>query len=345
MSKLAIATFAVSLTLIATPSALHAQAALTTTKPVVPLQLKPLSRAPITLHITDDTKAIYQAVAKLAGFNVLFDPSTPGRFQVDFSNASLSDALTIVAQATDTFYKVVTPDTIYVALNSHAKHNDLDQLETQTFYIKTANQADANEIVTALRNTLPPEAKCYLVASQNAIVMRTTPDNLQLAQALINDLDRPKKSYRLTYTVTEVDSGKRVGTQHFAAVVVSGQNTQLKQGSKVPIATGSYNAVATTGESPKPAGAQTQFTYIDIGMNFSSTLADMGSRCQLKFSVEQSSLAPETSGVGPQDPIVRQAYLTGVAEATPGKPLMLGSIDIPGSTRHLDVEVLVEQLP
>jgi hypothetical protein len=27
-----------------------------------------------------------------------------------------------------------------------------------------------------------------------------------------------------------------------------------------------------------------------------------------------------------------------------GKPLVLGSIDIPGSTRHLDVEVVMEQV-
>jgi hypothetical protein len=29
----------------------------------------------------------------------------------------------------------------------------------------------------------------------------------------------------------------------------------------------------------------------------------------------------------------------------PGKPLVLGSMDIPGSTRHLDVEVVMEVVP
>lgn len=216
----------------------------------------------------------------------------------------------------------------------------------RTFYLNnTVQQSEANEILTAIRNILPPETKIYLVASENAIVIRASAEDFTLIQKLLNDLDRPRKTYRLTYTVTEIEGVKRVGTQHFAVVIVSGQETKLKQGSRVPIATGSYNASATTGTNAAPAGVQTQFTYLDIGMNFSSTVQEMGANGRLRFNVEQSSLAPETSGVGPQDPIVRQTSLTGEATLAPGKPMMLGSVDIPGSTRHLDIEVLMEPLP
>jgi hypothetical protein len=37
--------------------------------------------------------------------------------------------------------------------------------------------------------------------------------------------------------------------------------------------------------------------------------------------------------------------LKGESLLAPGKPLMLGSVDIPGSTSHLDVEVVMEPLP
>jgi len=46
--------------------------------------------------------------------------------------------------------------------------------------------------------------------------------------------------------------------------------------------------------------------------------------------------------VGAQDPIVRQTVMESTSFLTQGKPLMLGSVDIPGSTRHLDVEVVME---
>jgi type II secretory pathway component GspD/PulD (secretin) len=212
----------------------------------------------------------------------------------------------------------------------------------RTIYLNNVTQqSEANEIVTALRNTLPPNDKIYLVANQNAIVVRATPEDIALAQKLLNDLDRPKKSYRLTYTVSEKDGTKLIKTEHFAMVMASGQTTTLKQGSKVPVATGSYSAGGTT-----PAGVQTQFTYIDVGMNFDVTLTAMGNNAMLRSSVEQSSVAPEKSVVaGAQEPIIRQASLRGESFLTPGKPQVLGSMDIPGSTSRLDIEVLMEPLP
>jgi type II secretory pathway component GspD/PulD (secretin) len=308
-----------------------------------PIQLKPLSNEPITLHTTDDSKNIYLAIAKLAGFNVLFDPDYQSKHaQIDFTNVSLSDALRIVGQVTNTFYKPLTPDTIYVALNSRQKHVDLDPLYDQTFYLKNASQqADANEVVTALRNMLQPETKIYLLASQNAIAVRGTAEDLVRIQKLLNELDLPKKTYRLIYTVTDMDGAKPVGTHHFDIEAVSGQNTVFKQGSRVPVATGSYSPVAS---DTKAAGVQTQFTYLDVGMNFSSTLTAMGDTAMLNASVEQSSVAPEQSGVGAQDPIVRQTSLRGVFMLTPGKPAKIGSLDLPGTSHHIDIEAALEPL-
>jgi type II secretory pathway component GspD/PulD (secretin) len=212
----------------------------------------------------------------------------------------------------------------------------------RTFYLNNVvQQSDANEIVTALRNMLPSNDRIYMVANQNAIIVRAPSDDMALAQKLLNELDRPKKNYRLTYTVTELDGSKQIGTQHFAMVAVSGQETVLKQGSKIPVATGSYSAGGTT-----PAGVQTQFTYIDVGMNFDATLTEMGNNAMLKSAVEQSSVAPKTSDIaGVQEPIVRQSSLKGESLLAPGKPLALGSMDIPGSTSRLQIEVLMEPLP
>jgi len=207
----------------------------------------------------------------------------------------------------------------------------------QTFYLANiSQQTEGIEIVTAVRNILTPDAKVYFVSSQNALIVNTTPDQLLLVQKLLSDLDRPRKTYRLTYTITETDGGKRIGTQHFVMVVVSGQRTVLKQGSRVPIATGSYT---TTGSS---GAQQTQFTYLEIGMNFDATLEESANGVRLRTKAEQSSIADEKSGLGVQDPLVRQTLLEGTSILTPGKPLALGSVDVPGSTRHLDIEVVIE---
>jgi type II secretory pathway component GspD/PulD (secretin) len=189
--------------------------------------------------------------------------------------------------------------------------------------------------VSAVRNLLEPQAKVFFVPNQNALVVSTTPDQLAVAQKLINDLDRPKKTYRLTYTIAEMDGANRVGTQHFAMIVVTGQRTVLKQGNKVPIATGSIAEGTST---------KTQVTYLDIGLNFDATLDEFVNGVRLRTKVEQLSVAEERSGLGPQDPVIRQTSLEGTSFLTLGKPLMLGSLDIPGSTRHLDLGVVMEQV-
>lgn len=203
----------------------------------------------------------------------------------------------------------------------------------QTFYLKNATQQnDANEIVVAVRNLLPPQVKIFLVPSQNAILLRAMPGELAEAQKIINDLDRPKKTYRLTFTISEMESGKRIGVQHFAMIVSTGQRTVAKQGSRVPLVTGS----TTDGNS--------QVQYIDIGLNFSATLNEAANGAELSSKVEQTNVAEERSGVGPQDPVVRQTILENTSLLQPGKPLVLGSLDIPGSTRHLDVDVMMEPI-
>jgi hypothetical protein len=40
--------------------------------------------------------------------------------------------------------------------------------------------------------------------------------------------------------------------------------------------------------------------------------------------------------------MIRQTSLDGSSILMPGKPLVLGSLDMPGSTRHMDVEVVAE---
>ena len=204
----------------------------------------------------------------------------------------------------------------------------------ETFYLNVSQASDGAEIVSAVRNILRPDAKVYFVFSQKIIIVESTPDQLALAKKLLKDLDEARKTYRLTYTITELDSGKRIGIQHFTMIVVAGQRTTLKQGSKVPVTTGSFNAGS--------ASTQTQVTYLDIGMNFDATLDEFANGVRLQSKVEQSSVGEERSGLGLQDPVIRQTLLQSTSFLAAGKPLMLGSVDVPGSTRHLDIEVVME---
>ena len=84
-----------------------------------PIDLKPLSTEPLTLHTAEDSKTVYQTVGKLAGINVLFDPDyTSKRIQVDLANVDLYDALRIIGTVSQTFWRPITANTIFVAQDS-----------------------------------------------------------------------------------------------------------------------------------------------------------------------------------------------------------------------------------
>ena len=200
-----------------------------------------------------------------------------------------------------------------------------------TLYLTNLTEnREANDAVTDLRNMLP-KAKIYRVESANAMSIFATAEDLARAQKILADIDRPRKTYRLTYTIS--DGGTNGGSQRFVMIVGSGNKTTLKQGARVPIVTGTYG----TGSDQK-----TQVQYLDVGINLDATLDGRGDEMRLHTKIEQTSVAEEKSNVGIQDPVIHQSVLEGESAIVMGKPVMLGSVDMPGSGKRVEVSVVAE---
>ena len=204
----------------------------------------------------------------------------------------------------------------------------------QTIYLTNATQQnEANDVQTSLRNMLP-RTKIYYAPASGALLLRGTAEDIQLAQKIVADLDKTRKTYRLIYTITESDGGKHVGAQRFTLIAIPGGRVMLKQGSKVPIVTGSTEAGSSV--------QNTQVQYLDVGLNIDASLEGSADGLRLRSKVEQSTVAEEKSIVGIQDPVIRQTSVEGTSVLVQGKSFMLGSLDVPGSTRHLEIEVVSE---
>ena len=149
------------------------------------------------------------------------------------------------------------------------------------------------------------------------------------------------KTYRLTYTITHLEGTKQLGVQHFSLTVIPDNNqVQLKLGSRIPVpTTGAASGHATT------APGQVEYQYVDVGLGISARLREFSNGVVVFSKVDNSSLADEPSGVGSSDPVIpviRQGTLQNTASLTLGKPVMLGSLDVPGSSMHMDIEVVLE---
>src|SRR5580704_11909395 len=192
-----------------------------------PVELATISNTPINLKITEDSKVIYETVGKLAGINVLFDPDyTSRRVKIELNNVSLEEALEIIALESKTFWRPVTPNTIFVASDNPAKRKDLEQSVIKTFYLANLSQpTELQDVVNALRQILEI-SRIQPLPSQGAIVVRGTPDQIALAQKLVGDLDKAKAEVIVDVAVLQInrDKSKTLGISPPTSATVALQN-------------------------------------------------------------------------------------------------------------------------
>ena len=174
-----------------------------------PVELSAISNVPITLKLTEDTKVIYETVGKLAGINVLFDPDyTSRKIRIELNGVTLEEALGIIALESKTFWRPVTPNTVFVATDNPAKRKELDQSVIKTFYLSNLSQAtELQDVVNAVRTLLEVQ-RIQQLQSQNAIIVRGTPDQIALAQKLVDDLDKAKSEVVIDVVVMQVSRDK-----------------------------------------------------------------------------------------------------------------------------------------
>jgi len=174
-----------------------------------PVELQPISDQPITLKMTEDTKVIYETIGKLAGINVLFDPDyTSRRIKIELNGVTLPEALEIVAFESKTFWRPITSNSIFVAADTTAKRKELEQSVVKTFYLSNVSQpTELQDIVNAMRTILEIN-RIQQLPSQGAIVVRGTPDQVALAEKLINDIDKAKSEVIVDVAILQVQKGK-----------------------------------------------------------------------------------------------------------------------------------------
>lgn len=169
-----------------------------------PPVLKPISRAPINLKMTNQAKIVYETIGKLAGLTVIFDSDFPARsISAELTNVTLEQALDTVSLQSKSFWKPVTNNIIFVAPDQLQKRRDYEEQVVRTFYLSnTVLPQDLTEIVTGLRQLLDLK-RIQQLNSQNAIIIKDTPDKLALIEKIIQDVDKAKPEIVVDVQVME----------------------------------------------------------------------------------------------------------------------------------------------
>jgi type II secretory pathway component GspD/PulD (secretin) len=228
--------------------------------------------------------------------------------------------------------------------------------QAQTIAARTPEQKTVHEIVLsniASRNdeydvirpliTMFPDAQIRLIPSRNTIFIRSTEQDYEAARQMIDKLTQARGVYRLTYTVTRrgrgTTSGPEVtGPDKLTLTVAQGNHASLKCGSKVPVITGSQS----TASGSTNRGQYNQVQYIDTGINIFADLSGPASSLILQTKVEESAPEPGRSANSGGDPVIAQTVLDNTTLLAPGKPQVIGSLDLPGTSESEQITVLAE---
>jgi len=391
-----------------------------------PPELKPLSREPINLKMTNDSRTVFETIAKLAGLSVIFDPDfTSRRISVDLPNITLEEALDAVSFESKAFWEPMTSNVILVAPDNPQKRRDLENEEVKTFYLSnTLSPQDLTEVVSSLRQLLDLR-RISQMNSQNAIVVRDTPGKIELAAKIIGDIDKakpevlihvqvltasinrlrdlgllPGQSVTLAFNPTcanqpnstsgscgtstsstassaaqlALNNIKNLSTADYSLTLPGatanailtdnqtriiqdpelrmsdGQKTTLKVGERVPIATGSFQAGVGVGAAGG-AGVvnplvNTQFTYIDVGVNIEVTPhVHPDGDVSIHGSVTVSEIDGTSSIGGINQPIIGQRDIENDVRLKNGESSMLAGLIQRTDTKNINGIPGLAQLP
>jgi len=207
-----------------------------------PPELKPISNVAINYKASGDAKALLDTIGKLAGITVIYDPDFPARrISVDLNNLTLEQALEVVCIESKAFWKPVTENIILIAPDQPQKRRDYEEESLKTFYLaNTVTPQDLTEIVTGLRSLLEVK-RIQQINSQNAIIVRATPDVLTLVGKVIDDVDKAKPEVVVQVEVLEArtDRLRNLG-------VTPGQSASIAINPNATTTTGTSTTSTTT---------------------------------------------------------------------------------------------------
>ena len=224
-----------------------------------PPELKPLSHEPVNLKMTNDSRIVYETLAKLAGLTVIFDPDIQSRrITTELTNVDIEQALDVVALESKTFWKPVTSTIIFVVPEQAQKRKDYDDFVVRTFYLSnTVQPQELTEIVAGLRQ-IADLHRIQPISSQNAIVIRDTPDKLAVVEKVLRDVDRAKPEVMVQVSVLQArtDRMRDLG-------ITPGSSAVLSFTPQNPTSTSSSGSSGTGGTST--SSSLPQITLQELG--------------------------------------------------------------------------------
>ncbi|HEX9001676.1 MAG TPA: secretin N-terminal domain-containing protein [Blastocatellia bacterium] len=150
-------------------------------------------------------KLVIENMARLLNLNVVFDESFKdnNKFSLALSDVTLAKAMDILMLQSKLIFEQADRRTLIVYADNPTNRQRLERLLVKTFYL---SNADINETRTLVQANLGPQRQVNISKQLNALVIRATPSELAVAQALIESLDKNRAEVVIDVGIYEVSN-------------------------------------------------------------------------------------------------------------------------------------------
>ena len=247
-----------------TPSQLARKEMETRTASVIGVpELNPTNPRITNLKMNNQSvKVLFETVCKLAGVTAMFDSdflqqNTGRNHSLDLPNATLEEALDHLSVLTKAYWKPLSGNSIFITQDNVTKRRDYEEQVVKTFYLQNVTIAqELQEIATIIRSVTDIR-RLITYNGQMAMTARGSVDQINLAQKIILDLDKPKSEVVIDIFVMEAN---RTKTRSLAAAIASAGEAGLK------------TAIQFTPRNPVLSGGTTTTTGGTTGTGLDSGL-------------------------------------------------------------------------
>jgi hypothetical protein len=142
--------------------------------------------------------------------------------------------------------------------------------------------------------------------------------------------DKPVHTYRVDFSLNELEDGKKINTRHYSMNVNTGDRNQVKisTSARVP------DEPSTTSESP------TKPDFLNVTIHIYCRVQEHGDEVLLSVEGVIDNVLNPPNG----RPVTRDIDIVGSTVATPGKPIVIGSVDDPSSNREFQLEATLTKV-
>lgn len=179
-------------------------------------------RRPVSLEFRDaQLKQVFEVLSRSSGLNFVLDKDVRAdqRTTLFLRNSTIADAVSLALLTNQLDQRVLDGSTILIFPNTPAKVREYQQLTVKSFVLSSG---DAKTVANSLKTIL--KAKDIVVdEKQNMILMRDSPEAIQMAERIVAMHDQPEAEVMLEVEVLEIKRSRllQLGVQYPTQVALS----------------------------------------------------------------------------------------------------------------------------